>query len=251
VKPSYSQPTYSQPTYSQPTYSQPSYPQAVASSPTYGEKCSLDYVEKYAEVCVPTLESNCEHDKVANGIIIQQEYDCYPVTKTICTEHEEIELTDVCAVSYSLQEVASYASLVDIKWEKKCTEEIFCQNPHAKGAYHASTYCKEQVKSICTLYPATYPVQVPVLLKLPQPYDTCITKEIILPRVKCQQVSENKCAPRAKAMPAPDATIDKCTVNLGQEQCQETVLKLPVQSCLETFKKTKLVYEEEARPSYY
>ena len=50
MKPSYSQPTYSQPTYSQPTYSQPSYPQAVASSPTYGEKCSLDYVEKYAEV---------------------------------------------------------------------------------------------------------------------------------------------------------------------------------------------------------
>jgi len=250
LKPTYSQPAYSQPTYSQPTYSQPTYPQPQASAPTYGEKCSLDYVEKYAEVCVPTLETDCGHEKVPNGIRITEEYDCYPVTRTICTEHEEIELTDVCAVSYTLQEVASYASLVDIKWEKKCTEEIFCENPHSKGAYHAAAYCKEQIKSVCVLQPVVYPIEVPVILKLPQPYNTCITKEIILPRVKCQQVSENKCATRPKTENAPAISIDKCTVTLGQELCQDSPVKLPRQSCLETFKKTKLVYGEEQGPAY-
>merc|ERR1711962_63512 len=243
--------TYHQPaptTYAKPTYQQPSYPEPHSAAPSYGEKCSLDYEEKYAEVCIPTLDTDCKQEQVPNGIWISQEYDCYPVTKTVCTEYEDIDLVDVCAVAYTLEEIPSTSRLVDVKWEKECAEEVFCQNPHSHGAYHSAAYCKEQIKSVCALYPVLYPVDKTVVLRLPQQYDTCITKEIILPRVKCQQVTEKRCATVPRTKSADYVDIDKCTVSLGVEQCAETPIKLPRQDCLETFKKVKLVYDEE--PSY-
>merc|ERR1711931_445893 len=37
-------------------------PVAHAASPSYGEKCAVDYVEEPAEVCVPTLETKCDQE---------------------------------------------------------------------------------------------------------------------------------------------------------------------------------------------
>jgi len=261
----YSKPvtTYSKPatTYSQPsTYQQPTAyqqrpttynrPHAVASAPTYGEKCSLDYQEKYIEICTPSLEKECTQDTVKNGVSLTEEYDCYPVTKTVCTEFEDLELTEVCAVSYTLQEVPSEAQLVEVKWEKVCHEEVICINPHSAGAYHASAYCKEQIKNVCMVSPAVYPVNRPVVLKLPQPYDTCITKEIILPRIKCQQITTKKCATKLRVEDNDELPTDKCTTGLGQELCQQSTLKLPRQACLEKFTQTKVVYEEQEQSGY-
>jgi hypothetical protein len=42
---------------------------------------------------------------------------------------------------------------------------------------------------VCEQNPTLVPVVAPLNLKLPKPVDTCITKEIVLPRVKCQKVS--------------------------------------------------------------
>jgi len=247
---------YQQPSsYRQPSsyHQQPatSYPRPHSASPSYGEKCSIDYKEEYAEICTPTLETDCKKESVPNGLRLTEEYKCYPVVRTVCTEHEDIDLVEVCAVAYSLEEVPAVATLVDVKWEKDCRDEVFCSNPHSAGAYHAAAYCKEQIKSVCVLYPVVYPYEKTVFLKLPQPYDTCITKEIILPRLKCQQVSEKRCTTVAKTFQSDDIDIDKCTVNLGNQQCQQTTLKFPRQGCLEKFKKTKLVYEEvEEEPGY-
>ena len=47
-------------------------------------------------------------------------------------------------------------------------------------------------QKVCTLYPEVYPVEKKILMKLPQPYDTCITKEIILPRIRCQEVIQTR-----------------------------------------------------------
>merc|ERR1712106_887935 len=35
------------------------------------EKCSVDYVEKKAEVCVPTFKTDCEKEDVKNGLVIK------------------------------------------------------------------------------------------------------------------------------------------------------------------------------------
>jgi len=248
---SYRQPkTYQQPSaYQQPSVYQPSaaagYPRAQSAAPTYGEKCLIDYQEEYAEICTPTLETSCTKEAVSNGLRLTEEYYCYPVKRTVCTEFEDIDLVEVCAVAYSLEEVPSKATLAEVKWEKSCKEEVFCSNPHSAGAYHAASYCKEEIKSVCSLYPVVYAVEKTVFLKLPQPYDTCITKEIILPRVKCQQVSEKRCTTVAKTFQSDEIDTDKCTVELGPQQCEQATFKLPRQGCLEKFKKTNLVYEEE------
>merc|ERR1712106_346570 len=34
------------------------------------EKCAVDYVEKKAEVCVPTFKTDCEREDVKNGLVI-------------------------------------------------------------------------------------------------------------------------------------------------------------------------------------
>jgi len=239
--------TYQKPvtTYHQPSATQYSRPVAAAPRPQYGEKCTLDYVEEYAQVCTPTLEKECTQELVPAGVKLSQEYDCYPVTRTVCAEDEDIEIVEVCAVSYTLEEVPAEAQLVDVKWEKKCVEEVVCVNPHSIGAYHASAYCKEQIKTVCVLGPVVYPAKAPVLMKLPQPYEVCITKDIVLPRVKCQQVSDKRCATVPRILPGDEVSIDRCTVSLGQEVCKDTNIKLPRQACLEKFTKTKLVYEYE------
>jgi len=248
--------TYHQPaaTYHQPaaTYHQPAatyhQPAAVHHAPvknSYGDKCHLDYKDEDIEICVPTLESNCSSEKTGNGITITEEYDCKPITRTICTEYEDYDQVEVCATSYSLQEVPTQAKLVHVDWVKECKDEIICQNPHSKGAYHPDVYCKEQIKSVCYDSPVVNPVLRDVVMKLPQPYEVCITKEIALPRVKCSQVVENKCSHRQKARDPEEIYLDKCTVGFGQEQCSHSQIRLPKQGCLETFKQIKNVYEEE------
>ena len=52
------------------------------------------------------------------------------VTKTICTETEEIVDNEVCAYSFTLVPVETEAKLVDVKWEKSCTDDTICVNPH-------------------------------------------------------------------------------------------------------------------------
>jgi len=234
-------------TYHQPaaTYHQPATVHHAPVKNSYGDKCHLDYKEEDIEICVPTLESNCSSEKTGNGITITEEYDCKPVTRTICTEYEDYDQVEVCATSYSLQEVPTHAKLVHVDWVKECKDEVFCENPHSKGAYHADVYCKEQIKSVCYDSPVVTPVLRDVVMKLPQPYEVCITKEIALPRVKCSQVVENKCSHRQKARDPEEIYQDKCTVGFGQDQCHHSQIRLPKQGCLKTFKQIKNVYEEE------
>ena len=81
------------------------------------------------------------------------------VTKTICTETEEIVDNEVCAYSFTLVPVETEAKLVDVKWEKSCTDDTICVNPHhAPGGYAAPTHCVEEYRHICHLSPVLYPV---------------------------------------------------------------------------------------------
>merc|ERR1711892_202009 len=143
------------------------------------EKCAVDYVEKKAEVCVPTFKTDCEREDVKNGLVIKQHEECYQVTKTICTETEEIVDNEVCAYSFTLVPVETEAKLVDVKWEKSCADDTVCLNPHhAPGGYAAPTHCVEEYRHVCHLSPVLYPVIKKVVIKLPKPVETCINKQV-------------------------------------------------------------------------
>merc|ERR1712168_1719555 len=228
------------------TFHQPaasSYHSPVKSS--YGDKCVLDYTDEDVQICVPTLDSDCSSEKIKDGVSITEQYDCRPITRTVCTEYEDYDQIEVCAVSFSLQQVDTSAKLVDIDWVKECKDEVVCQQPHSHGAYHKDSYCKEQIKSVCYDSPVVRPVERQVVLKLPQPYEVCIIKEIVLPRVKCTQISENKCSHGQRIRDGEEMYVDKCSVNFGEQQCHHSQIRLPKQGCLKTLKQVKNVYEEE------
>ena len=115
-------------------------------------------------------------------------------------------------------------------------------------------------RHVCEQSPALLPVSKLVTVKLPQPVETCIIKQVLLPRVKCQQVgqsspplsyeslplslprqvTERRCSMAASTLPAPDVKMDKCSVEVEVEdqQCTELILQLPRQVCPARINKT-------------
>merc|ERR1711955_110395 len=173
----------------------PSYHAPVAAhgpAANYGEKCSLDYVEESAEVCVPTLETNCDQEDGGNGVELHQDEKCHDVVRTVCVERHDVIDNEVCAYSYQLKPVVSEAQLVEAHWEKVCHEDVVCLNPHhqVSSAYGAPAYCHEEIHETCHLEPTLVPVIRPVTISLPQPVEVCINKQIILPDIECHKVTD-------------------------------------------------------------
>ncbi len=65
---------------------------------------------------------------------------------------------------------------------------------------------------VCEQNPVLVPVVAPLNIKLPKPVDTCITKEIVLPRVKCQKVSTR---------PAHGSSVRRSVLVLPRVKCQK------------------------------
>merc|ERR1712027_2930 len=79
-------------------------PAPVYHKPHYGyeqpkHNCSVQDVVETAEVCTPALETVCNPIELAIKVIVDKEQ-CYPVTRTVCTESiEEID-NEICTYSY-------------------------------------------------------------------------------------------------------------------------------------------------------
>ena len=87
------------------------------------------------------------------------------------------------------------------------------------------------------------------MIKLPKPVETCINKQVLLPRLECDQViyltcsvffqflilchqvHERRCMLAPRTQPGPTIKLDKCSVVVGEPACSDTVLQLPRQVC--------------------
>jgi len=192
-------------------------------------QCHLDYVEKTEEVCVPSFKTNCDKESVAGGKVIKHHDQCYDVTKTVCTESHEIVDMEVCAYAFTARVVEAEAKLVDAVWSEACHDTQECLPGPPTQGYHAP--CTQVVRHECHQEPSLVPVVKPVSVKLPQPEETCIIKQVVLPRVECQQVKERRCMLVPEVQDGPEIKIDKCTVEVGDETCSEVILQLPRQKC--------------------
>merc|ERR1719431_2456939 len=86
------------------------------------QKCHIEEVELYAEVCTPTIERDCEEVKVKTQAIHAKE-DCVKVVRTVCTESEELVDIEVCYYVYNKEKQESEATTVKVEYETKCEEE--------------------------------------------------------------------------------------------------------------------------------
>jgi len=213
----------------------------------YGEKCTLDYVEEGAEVCVPTLETECKQEEGGRGVELHQDEECHDVVRTFCVERHNVVDNEVCAYSYTLKPVQAEAKLVEAHWEKVCHQDKICLNPqHVQPSYGAPpAYCHEEIHESCYLEPSLIPVIRPVTVSLPQPVEVCINKQVVLPFLECQKVKDRHCMLIPSAKKGYKYKIDKCEIGLGQPACQETVLQLPRQACLQRIEQIKTTYTAE------
>ena len=69
-------------------------------APEYPElNCTLLQVTETAETCVPRFQTSCETETVAVKRIVDREQ-CFPVTRTVCTESRELVPNQLCVFKY-------------------------------------------------------------------------------------------------------------------------------------------------------
>ena len=82
----------------------------------------------------------------------------------------------------------------------------------------------------------TVPLDITVDLTNPDPVETCVTKDIILTEVKCEDIVSQRCFNVAKLVDNVNV-IDQQDIIIGEPKCDAVTLELPTQSCSIPYKK--------------
>merc|ERR1712106_930307 len=216
------------PAYHQPHYEHPKH------------NCSVQDVVESAEVCTPAFETVCSTIELVIKKIVDKEQ-CYPVTRTVCTESiEEID-NEICTYSYQQKAKATTAKTVEVTFEKVCKTQMVtvCQPAPAPGYGHGGyghgyghNYCQEVAQETCYNVPVVTVVEPPVEVAYPEPIKTCVNKPISLVRISCEDLTAEKCITVPEVEEATEAS-EKCITQLGEPACQAVELTLPKQVCVE------------------
>merc|ERR1712106_656786 len=207
--------------------------------PQYGyekpkHNCSVVDVVESAEVCTPAFETVCENIEIPTKIIVDMEQ-CYPVTRTVCTESVSVIDNEICTYSYQQKTEATTAKTVEVPYKKECETMMvtICQPTPGYG-YHSygHNYCKEVAQETCYNVPVVTPVEPAVEVAYPEPIKTCVNKPINLPRISCEDLTAEKCIIVPEVM--DDIEVEeKCITQLAAPACQTVDLTLPKQVCKE------------------
>ena len=215
------------------------------------QNCSVLDVVEIADVCTPALDTVCTPIELSRKSIKDVEQ-CYTVTRTVCTESTEEIDNEVCTYSYQPKTEATTAKTVEVSFKKECENMMVtvCQ-PNAGYGYHAygHNYCKEVAQETCYNVPVLTVVEPAVDVIYPEPIKTCVNKPISLPRISCEDLSEEKCI-TVPEIEVVSETFEKCVTGLTDPACQAVELTLPKQVC----KEINYGYAEdtpaEAEPAY-
>merc|ERR1712061_930870 len=196
--------------------------------------CSVQDVVESAEVCTPALETVCNPIELAIKIIVDVEQ-CYPVTRTVCTESiEEID-NEICTYSYQQKTEETTAKTVEVTFNKECdTQMVTVCQPTPGYGYHSygHNYCKEVAQETCYNVPVVTPVEPAVEVAYPEPIESCVNKPIDLIVISCEDLTEEKCITVPEVM--DDIEVEeKCITQLAAPACQTVDLTLPKQVCKE------------------
>jgi len=220
-----------------PAYHQPA--PAYHQAPAYGyehpkHNCTVQDVVEVAEVCTPAFETVCNPVELVRKAIVDKEQ-CYPVTRTVCTESiEEID-NEICTYSYVPKTVPTTAKTVEVTFKKECLTQMVtvCQPAqYGYGHGYGHNYCKEVAQETCYNVPVVTPVEPAVEVTYPEPLKTCVNKPIALPRISCEDLTEEKCITVPEVEDVTE-TFEKCITQLAAPACQTVELTLPKQVCVE------------------
>merc|ERR1712152_50552 len=162
------------------------------------------------------------------GVIVDKEQ-CYPVTRTVCTESVSVIDNEICTYSYQQKTEDTTAKTVEVTFNKECdTQMVTVCQPTPGYGYHSygHNYCKEVAQETCYNVPVVTPVEPAVEFASPEPIKTCVNKPIDLPRITCEDLTEEKCI-TVPEIEVVSESVDKCVSGLGAPDCQDVELTLP------------------------
>merc|ERR1712025_1534084 len=85
--------------------------------------CTVEQVEEEGETCTPTFTTVCEPVTVVVKRIVDKEQ-CYPVTRTVCSESVEAVPNEICVYAYQAKEVPTEAKTVAVVYTTPCTTQM-------------------------------------------------------------------------------------------------------------------------------
>jgi len=194
------------------------------------QKCHIEEVELYAEVCTPTIEKDCHKVRVKSRKLETRE-DCVDVIRTVCEETEEVVDNEVCYYIYNKESQDTEATTVAVDYEVKCEEEAqnICS---ANTGYGYSSACKNQKMDICYNVPKVRPDKTSVTVSFPVPEKKCENKPVKIPKISCDEVEDKKCFQLPYTV-EEEEELEKCTTRLGPPKCEQTPVTLPKQICVD------------------
>lgn len=114
-------------------YGQPQY--APAAPPEPKKNCTVEFVKNTTEVCVPTLQTDCQLESVPL-VAPKKEEKCITVTTTNCKAEVEEKEIELCVYVYEKKDLEAKAKVVDVKYTKRCdTSYVEVCVPKPKPAY--------------------------------------------------------------------------------------------------------------------
>merc|ERR1712210_409922 len=169
----------------------------------------------YAEVCVPAFAEQVTPVTLAVKEVVDNDY-CFDRVLTICEETNTVVQREICTYVYEREDVVTDCQTTQVTYDEKSeTMKV--------------TACGVQAPAYKVPL-VTAPLTVQCSLAYPAPKEVCVTKDITITEVKCEDKVENKCFNVAKFVDATN-TVDQKEIIIGEPSCEEVTLSLPTQSC--------------------
>merc|ERR1712223_2285934 len=207
-------------------------------APAYGYgpqyHCRDTNTSVYAEVCVPAF-TTVEKPITLDVKVVEDNDYCYEQIKTVCSLITTPSSHELCTYSYEDKTDTLDARVTKVTYaEKSETMKVTSCKPSGYGDHYGAgehQYCREEYQTQAYKVPlVTEPLEVAVQLTNPEPVKTCVTKDITVTTVTCEDQVNNVCFNVAKFVDATNV-IDQQEVILGEPNCNPVTLTLPTKAC--------------------
>merc|ERR1712098_588875 len=195
---------------------------------------------QHLHLCRGVRPSLCRaSDSVTPAVkeVVDADY-CFDRVLTICEETNTVVQREICTYVYEREDVTAPCTTTQVTYEEKSeTMKVTTCSPVEKGYgggygyQHANQHCREEYQTQAYKVPlVTAPLEVSCSLAYPAPKEVCVTKDITITEVKCEDKVENKCFNVAEFIDATN-TVDQKEIIVGDPSCEEITLTLDTQAC--------------------
>ena len=206
-------------------------------SPGYGapqieypkQNCSVSTLTLTGETCTPTFTQVCEDVSLVTKVVVDREQ-CYPVTRTVCTQQTVVVPNEICVYEYSPLSIETEAVTATVSYSTPCVTQIVtvCDPGYAYSEVH----CKDVEQETCYNAPELEEDIQPRTVVVPEPQQVCQDKPIDLVIVECADITTDKCI-TVPEIQDEEVTLQVCKTELGEPDCNEVSLDLPKESCID------------------